>query len=473
MVELMSRNGIVARSIATFLIVWAFAIISPLVAAEAYPSNAPELEGGITLWVHTDKSIEVEIVGSSLWTTEPWQAHPPVSVISLTTTNSPSGEDVCEIDGSIRVTLGPDIPEELSDLDLDVSAHWERMRSEATVFVNIPGIVGVDGSMVYEALEDPPESTLDLDLTLTLWYSSYPREDLELFVQMFPMLKAELGTQVGEYTEGKIRIEELDLLSSELGPLSAELTLTARIAGEFGPGMLDLSKMYSMTYLGLLQAAPALGFEWLNYTSLRTGDLQISFDKEEMGLSADFEVVLEGDLDEQVNAWKEAFFEDLLEESYGTEEREVINEFLLPTSLSVVDLRTAFDYSLEGDTHEIRFSVEGLSLEPPTPQALLKFLGRASGDVEQPSFTLTIEGASDGDEYVEIVVPEATSEPLSEEPRKVVWAFDEIENLEMVTFEVKEQAKASPLASPQVVIPIAGVAAVAVAAAGFMLFRKR
>jgi len=295
---------------------------------------------------------------------------------------------------------------------------------------------------------------------------------------MFPVFKAEIEAQVEEGSEGNVRIEELELLSSEMGDESATLSLTARIVGNFSHGIIDPSAVFSMSYIGMLQSAPGFYAEWLSGTGLRSGDLQISFDKEEMALETEFEVVVEGDLDEQFNEWKDAFLADALEEgNIDEEEEEFVVEFLLPTEFSVADLSTAFDYIVEGDTPELRFSVEGLGLEPPTPQVLLKMLGDASGEVEQSAFTLTIESVPDGDEYVEIVVPDETSEPLSEEAGRVVWAFDDIENLEMVTFgaeeQTEEQAEESQPINMQTLIPVAGAAVVVVAAAAFMLMRKK
>ncbi len=431
------------------------------------------MEGGITLRVYTDESYDVELTGGSQWTTEPWGIYYPFSDISLSTVNTQTSEDLCEISGSLVVTLGPGAPEELADLELDVSSHWERSGSESTILVDVPGVFGVDGSVVYELLEDS-ESALDLDFTATIWYTSYPKMLIEQSVLMFPVFKAEIEAQVEEGSEGRVRIEELELLSGEMGDESATLSLTARIAGDFSYGIIDPSAAFSMSYIGMLQAAPAFYSEWLSGTGLRSGDLQISFDNEEMALETEFEVVIEGDLDEQLNDWKDAFLADALEEGYmDEEEEELVVEFLLPTEFSVADLSAAFDYIIEGDTQELQFSVEGLGLKPPTPEVLLKLLGRASGEVGQSAFTLTIEGASDEDEYVEIMVPDDTSEPISEEAGRVVWAFDDIENLEKVTFEVKEQEEESQPINVQTLIPVAGVAIIVVAGAAFMLMRKK
>jgi len=469
----LSKHNVTNRSVVAILIIWAILLATPVLGAAIISPQEQDMEGGITLRVNTDESIEVEIAGGSQWTTEPGEMYYPFSSISLNTVNTQTGEDACEISGSLIVTLGPGAPEELADLELDISSHWERSGSESTILINLPGVVAVNANVVYELMGDS-ESALDLDLTATIWYSSFPKTLIEQSVLMFPMFKAEIEAQLAESSEGNVRIEELELLSSELGEQSVTLSLTARIVGNFSHGIIDPSAVLSTPYIGMLQAAPGFYSEWLSGTGLRSGDLQISFDKEEMALETEFEVVVEGDLDEQFNDWKNAFLADALEEGDMDEgEEELVVEFLLPTEFSVADLSTAFDYIIEGDTQELQFSVERLGLEPPTLQVLLKMLGDASWEVEQSAFTLTIEGVPDEGEYVEIVVPDETSEPISEEAGRVVWTFDDIENLEMVTFEVKEPAEESQPINMQVLIPVAGAAVVVVAAAAFMLMRKK
>ncbi len=469
----LSKHKVTGRSVVVILIIWAALLATPVLGASIISPQEQDMEGGIILRVYTDESFEVEIAGSSHWTMESWGMDYPFSGVSLNTANTQTGGDACEISGSLIVTLGPGAPEELTDLELDISSHWEPSGSESTILIDVPGVVAVDASVVYETLVDS-ESALDLDLTATIWYTSYPKMLIEQSVLMFPMFKAEIEAQVEEGSEGNVRIEELELLSSEMGEQSATLSLTARIVGDFSHGIIDPSAVLPRSYIGMLQAAPGFYSEWLSGTGLRSGDLQVSFDKEEMVLETEFEVVVEGDLDEQFNEWKDAFLADALEEGYMDEgEEELVVEFLLPTEFSVADLSTAFDYIVEGDTQELQFSVEGLGLEPPTPQVLLKMLGDASWEVEQSAFTLTIEVVPDGDESVEIVVPDETSEPISEEAGRVVWAFDDIENLERVTFEVKEPAEESQPINMQVLIPVVGAAVVVVAAAAFMLMRKK
>jgi hypothetical protein len=339
----LSKNKITGRLVVAILIVWAVLLATPVVGASIISPQEQDLEGEILLRIYTDESFDVEIAGGSHWTTEPWGTNYPFSDIHLSTVNTQTGDE-CEISGSLVVSLGPGAPEELADLELDISSHWEPGGSETTILVDVPEVVAVDGSVVYEPLGDS-ESALDLDLTATIWYTSYPKMLIEQSVLMFPVFKAEIEAQVEEGSEGNVRIEELDLLSSEMGELSATLSLTARIVGNFSHGIIDPSALFPTSNNGMIQAAPGFYSEWLSGSGLRSGDFQVSFDKVEMAFGAEFEVVVEGDLDEQFNEWKDAFLADALEEGYvDEEEEELVVEFLLPTEFGVADLSTAFDY---------------------------------------------------------------------------------------------------------------------------------
>ena len=94
----------------------------------------------------------------------------------------------------------------------------------------------------------------------------------------------------------------------------------------------------------------------------------------------------------------------------------------------------------------------------------------ASEGVIGDKLTLTLEVASPGKEYIEIMVPDETTEPLSQEPQKVVWTFADLENLDKVTFEVKETSS-SPLPTT-LLIPAVGVVAVAAVAVWYFMSRR-
>jgi hypothetical protein len=116
----------------------------------------------------------------------------------------------------------------------------------------------------------------------------------------------------------------------------------------------------------------------------------------------------------------------------------IINNFLLPTDISTENLNIAFEYSFDGENIKVDFVVEGLGLRPPTTEAFLTILDKALTGGSLPGFYLVLEGESDEEGFVEIEVPSATSEPVIEGPRKVVWMVDNLVNLNLVSIKVRE-----------------------------------
>ena len=86
--------------------------------------------------------------------------------------------------------------------------------------------------------------------------------------------------------------------------------------------------------------------------------------------------------------------------------------------------------------------------------------------------TITLEGASQGDDYVEIVVPEGTTEPLSQESRKAVWTLSDLENMDEVKFETKETSPPPSSSSAGWVLPAVGVVAIAAVAVWYFMSRR-
>ena len=443
----------------------------PLVQAQAPQGQENLLEGDMTFKVYPDESIDVIVTGSFEQALEPWRTPPPFYNLAFELANSPAGTNLTDVMSTLVIKLGPEYTKTLAALELDTMIHVEEKSAEGNIMFKLPGSAGVDGRIEFVSDEETSEGTLDLELTIRIWYTLYPKESMEQFVQAFPMLKAQLVSQVSESTDGNLMIQDLTLVDSEIGPVYATLTVTASIVGDFGKGIQALLGEVSIPYVDVPEIEPRLDLEELMYTRIRSADIHITFDNEEQAFTVVLEGVVEGDLDRLCNILKNMFLEERLQDSYvDAETAQLINDFLLPTEISIVNLNTTFEYSLEDEFQAFEFTIEGLGLRPPDAEALLTFLQDASAEVSQPSFTLTLEGASDDREYVEINVPSTTSEPLLKEPQKVVWKFDDIENLNQVTFEVKE--KPSSLLTPQVIIPVAGVA-VALAAAGLMLAKRK
>jgi len=413
--------------------------LMPIVQAQVTPPVTPipqiPLEGDMTFKVYPDKSIKVNLVGSLEQVLEAY-VDPPVYNVFFDLTISPAGVNLTEVKGSFVIKLSPAYSVLLSALDLDIEIHGEDMKSNTTILFNLPGYLGVNGTIGVFTDEATWESTLDFDLTATIWYEVVSKEIIQEFVQMFPMFKSQLASQVSELTEGNITLQDLTLVSSEIGTTSATLTLSGSVVGDFNKGGMALSTKMVPPDMGV--PAPTITPGEL-YITPKSADLSVTFDREELAFKIDSESVVEGDLDRQINVMKNLSSEGFLQSPQITPEMTlIINNFLLPTEMSIVNLNTVFEYTFDGEKLGLNFFIDGLEFKPPTTGAFLTILNEALTGVSMPGFTLTLEGASDEKEFVEIEVPPTTSEPVLKDARKVVWTFDNLANLNLVSFEVRE-----------------------------------
>lgn len=425
----------------TILIFGGSALLMTIVQAQVTPPVTPipqiPLEGDMTFKVYPDESIEVNVVGSLEQAIEVYVEPPPVYNVFFNLAISPAGMNLTEVKGSFVIKLSPAYSVLLSALDLDIEIHGEDLLSNTTILFNLPGYLGVNGTIVAFADEAMWESTTDFDLTATIWYTVIPKEEIQGFVQMFPTLKSQLVSQVSELTEGNITLQDLTLVSSEIGTTSATLTLSGSLVGDFNKGVMALLTKMVPPDMGV--PAPTITPEELMYTRTKSGDLRVTFDKEELAFKIDSESVVEGDLDRQYNVMKNLSSEGFLQSPQITPEMTlIINNFLLPTEMSIVNLNVVFEYAFDGEKLDLNFFIDGLGFKPPTTEAFLTILNEALTGVSMPGFTLTLEGASDEKEFVEIEVPPTTSEPVLKDPRKVVWTVDNLANLNLVSFKVRE-----------------------------------
>ncbi|MCW4036950.1 MAG: hypothetical protein NWE75_07130 [Candidatus Bathyarchaeota archaeon] len=425
----------------TILIFGGSALLMTIVQAQVTPPVTPipqiPLEGDMTFKVYPDESIEVNVVGSLEQAIEVYVEPPPVYNVFFNLAISPAGMNLTEVKGSFVIKLSPAYSVLLSALDLDIEIHGEDLLSNTTILFNLPGYLGVNGTIGAFADEATWESTTDFDLTATIWYTVIPKEEIQGFVQMFPTLKSQLVSQVSELTEGNITLQDLTLVSSEIGTTSATITLSGSLVGDFNKGMMALLTKMVPPDMGV--PAPTITPEELMYTRTKSGDLRVTFDKEELAFKIDSESVVEGDLDRQYNVMKNLSSEGFLQSPQITPEMTlIINNFLLPTEMSIVNLNVVFEYAFDGEKLDLNFFIDGLGFKPPTTEAFLTILNEALTGVSMPGFTLTLEGASDEKEFVEIEVPPTTSEPVLKDPRKVVWTVDNLANLNLVSFKVRE-----------------------------------
>lgn len=429
--------------ILTLLIFGSSAFLMPIVQAQVTPPVTPvpqiPLEGDVNFKVHPDGSIEVKVVGSLEHVLEAYEQPPPVYKVVFDLVSSPAGMNVTNITGGFVIKLSPEFSLLLSALDLDIEVHSEGTMVNATILFNLPHYLGVNGTIRVLTDEATWESTLDFDLTATIWYEVTPKENIQEFVQMFPMFKSELASQMSEQTEGNLTLQDLTLVRSEIGVSSATLTFSGSIVGNFVKGLMAPSTKMVPPNIVVPQTVPTITPEELIITRAKSADLHVTFNKKELIFEIFFESVIEGDVDKQVNLLKGLFLEGSLQAPSTTQEMALfINNFLLPTDISIVNLNINSELTFDGEKVGLYFAVEGLGFKPPSVEAFLTILQKTLTGASMPSIFLTLEGGSDEKEFVEIEVPPTTSEPVSRDPRKVVWAVDNLSNIYLIVFNVRE-----------------------------------
>jgi len=450
-----------------------FLLLSSFTVMSIIPEPSGELRGGMTLRIHPDQRVELEVSASSVWEMEPWDYSPGFREMSLSATITPSGTDRYESMGTIEMVLNPDYFPDFPDVELNIDSTWDPPQAESSIMLNVPGYIAVEGETTYVTDEEISESTFDMEFSLMIWYDLLPREYIEMMVENFLLLKPELVTQLIDLTDGYIEVEELDVAESDFGLTYASLTLKLTIVGDFVNGMLALYDELE-EYFPEAEIDTTMDPEILGYVKSSSSEVHMEFSSEDMTLRMTSSGITEGDLDGLVNAVKDQSIEQSLQD-YDIDEdtRQFLEEFLIPTEFGVSNLDISSSFVLLGETSSFEFELKGLEMRSLDTNALLTSLGDASDVVEEPAFTLTLEGVEEGDEYVEIMVPPETSEPISQEEGKVVWEFDDIDNLGQVTFEVKQRQGAGlGLLTNKYLLPAVG-AVVVLAAVGFVIMSRR
>ena len=396
----------------------------------------------------------------------------PVHEMLFSFQSEPVDTDLYSESGSIVFKLGPQFALFLASLDLDIDLHAEPLSSETTILLGIPGMVDLEMSVETISQEGTYEGSIDMEATATIWYSIFPEETINMFLQGFPVFKAEIESQLLNYSDGNLELSEFVIVESELGEDSATITAKMTVEGDFSAGIAAFAESYAPEYMDS-PVQPTFPPEEWQTTTLRSGDVHIYYDSGDLEFNIDYEAILEGDIDEQFNSMKDIVLEELLEQpDLDPDDAQLITGFLLPTEVSVANLGVTFDVTLDAESTTTEFEIDSLVLNPPSPEALLSFLEAVSEGMTGEERTITLEGASQGDDYVEIVVPEGTTEPLSQESRKAVWTLSDLENMDEVTFETKETTP-SPASPTTDWLPLAvGVVAIAAVAVWYFMSRR-
>jgi hypothetical protein len=415
----------------------------------------------MAITVHPDGSIIMTLQGSHVESLSPWEQS-NLDELGMILDVTVEEENITSIDSEIQVMLDPSDYADLANLDLDLEGHSGETRTNVTALVDYPGYLGVNGSLGFVIVEPPYGFVLDALVEAKLYYTFYPREELQMIMGMVPLLETQLASQIAAASDGHISLETLELLDYEEGIDHASFTVSLRLSGDLQEGLLS-----ALEGMGA-ELTPPEEAEEVPPLSVESIDYHVSFDGAAFSLEADAGGTLSGDFNGQLNVYKDMALEELLESDELDDEDKTLVARALPIDLHVQRLLIESTSSFGEDSATSTFSVEGLGLEPPSFEALMDFLEELSRKESPEDFKLVLVGESSGNQYVVFTVPEGTTEPILDEEGRVVWDMDDIENLDDVTYEVKtEQLDTTTI----VVASAVGLAVIG--AAGYFFMKNR
>ena len=317
------------------------------------------------------------------------------------------------------------------NLDLDLEGHSGDTQTNVTALVDYPGYLGVNASLGFIVVEPPHRFVLDAIVEAKLYYTFYPREELQMIIGMIPLLETQLASQIVAASDGNISLETFELLDYEEAVDHAAFTVSLRLSGDIQEGLRS-----ALEGIGA-ELTPPEEAEEVPPLSIESIDYHVVFNGAALSLEADTGGTLTGDFNGQLNVYKDMSLEALLENDEIEDEDKTLVARALPIDLHVQHLLMESTSTFGEDSATSTFSVEGIGLRPPSFEALMGFLEELSRKESLGDFKLVLVGESSGNQYVVFTVPDEAKEPILEEDGIVVWDMDDIESLDEVTYEVK------------------------------------
>ncbi len=414
-----------------------------------------EYDNYIAITVSPDGSIIMTIQGDQSITYSPWEGQSDIKDLDMMIDINVETGDRASFDSQIDVQLDPSVYSQLANLDLDLTAHSDETVTNITALVDYPGYLGVDGSLGLVIVEPPFGFVLDLMLEANLYYSVYPKEELQMLTAMIPMLETQLSSMVMEASDGNIVLEKFELLDYTEGLEYASFTVSMRLSGDLQEGITSAVEEYGaeITPPDVSEELPALSIESIDY--------HVTFSGTNLMLESEIGGTVAGDFNEELNKLKDTALEEALESPELDSQGRTLIQSAQPIDLHIQHLVIEATSTYGDESAESIFSVDGLGLEPTSFEALMVFLKELSymGDFEDVK--LVFMGESSNNQYVAFTVPAETKEPLVLEEQLVVWEMEDVDNLDDVTYEVETNQMGTTTIITAAVVGIAVLGAAA------------
>ena len=430
--------------------------------AEGADIDELDYDNYVAITVYPDESIIMTLHGSQSNSFSSWEQRSTLKELGLTLDVTVAEEEVTTIESEIYIQLNPSDYANLANLDLDLEGHSGGTHTNVTALVDYPGYLGVNGSLGFVIVEPPYGFVLDLELETKLYYTYYPREDLQMITGMIPLLETQLASEIMAASDGNIALEKLEILNFEEAPNHASFTVCLSLSGDLQEGLQS-----ALERMGA-ELTPPEEPEELSALSMESIDYHITFNGDTLSLEADTGGTITGDFNGQLNILKDMSLEELLESDEIDDDGRTLVARALPIDLHVQHLVIESTSTFGEDVVESTFSVEGLGLKPPSFETLLVFLEELSKKGSLEDFKLVLEGGRSNNQYVVFTVPADTEEPIVEEEERVVWDMENIENIDDVTYEVKTK-----MLDTTTIVVASAIGLAVIGAAGYFFMKNR
>jgi hypothetical protein len=443
-------------------------LISPSVLAESTDS-----QGDLTFILFPDGNIEVQIDGETHQASGLSDIDEYIRGLFFSYVITEEAPDQHVMSSIMTIDFNTQLALFLAGLDLDVEAHLDNLNTEVSLLTSVPGIASVEGEIRMNLEEETYIGVLEMELSATLWYTFIPKEQIETMLLITPQLKAEFESKVTELSGAKLEVDEFTF-DTEIGSTNTQVSIRAVISGDWDDGFKGIVDSVASEYIDEPYLESNISPDIL--VTVRSSDIFINFDNEKLSLNIEAETTFEGDLDEQANIIKDEIFEEMLDEpDIDDDTREIIEEFILPTTFKISTLNTTIIMAQENGAN-IEFYAAGIELVQPSAPVLLKYLEKASNEMEDANVTLNIVGASSNEEYVEIIIPDSTSDPLHDDPSNASWNFANLDDLDQISFKVRQQEIEEPIppeSDSSFLLPAVAGVVVVIGAAIFYFVKKK
>jgi len=388
-----------------------------------------DYENYILVTVYPDGGITVGLQGTQSESLSPLMQS-ELKELDATIDVTVEDADTATVDAGLHLQLSPSYYSQLANLDMELTGHTDDTNTNLTALIDYPGYLGLDGSIGMVIVEPPYGFVLDLLLDAQLYYSSFPREQLQMMVGMLPLLESQLASEVMATSDGNIRLEKLELLDYTEELDHASVTVSLRLSGDLEKGLMSAydSMGEGLPSVEAPQELPALTMESFDY--------HVTFEGSSLSLDLDSGGTIRGDLNGELNKLKDDSIDEMLDSNELDADGRAVLSSLSQINLKLEQFMFESTSTMSGSVAESTFSITGLGLDSSSFEPLMALLEDLS--MQGPNdLKLVLVGETSGSQYVAFTVPSNVDEPTLLEEQRVVWELDNIMNLRDVSYEVK------------------------------------